>query len=109
MNRVAVDALPCNRARVQKYIANPRLAIVDYVVRSTPHDTENDPDVLGRFSDYVTSEESRLQGNLDNFHWKVDASNTLSLITGGGRLERVCPQPGHSCAVSSFYRSSYRS
>ncbi|KZV91703.1 hypothetical protein EXIGLDRAFT_719097 [Exidia glandulosa HHB12029] len=89
MNRLAVEVLPCNRARVQKYISSPRLAVVDHLVRSILQlDVENDPDLSSHFSDYVAWEERRLEENLVRFQWHVDASNTLSVITGGGRIER---------------------
>ena len=90
MGQIALHVLPCNRARVHKYISNPRLAVVDYLIRPLlQRDPETNSEILQRFMDYVTSEEDRLHENLDRFQWKVDASNTLSLITGPGRLERV--------------------
>lgn len=90
MNQIALNVLPCNRARVQKFIASPRLAVVDYLVRSVlQNDVLNDPDIVDRFNDYVTWEESVLRENLARFQWDIDASNTLSLIIGGRRVEKV--------------------
>lgn len=85
------QALPCNRLLVDKYLRKAALNTVDRIARSVlakqryEHD---DTDALERFQDYVQSEEARLQRGLDRFD-TIDASNTLSMILGPGRLERV--------------------
>lgn len=43
-----------------------------------------------RFAVYVESEETRLRERLEEINYDIDASDTLGLITGPGRLERVC-------------------
>lgn len=42
-----------------------------------------------KFRTYVETEEARLQGNLEAIDYDIDASDTLILITGEGRIERV--------------------
>ncbi|KAI0829941.1 hypothetical protein BC628DRAFT_1501118 [Trametes gibbosa] len=50
---------------------------------------ESFDDVLWeRFRDYVESEENRLEESLKTARYYVDATDTLSLITGPGRIER---------------------
>ncbi len=42
-----------------------------------------------RFESYVNGEEERLRRGLEKVKYKIDAINTLSLITGPGRIEKV--------------------
>ncbi|KAJ6591176.1 hypothetical protein DFH09DRAFT_195515 [Mycena vulgaris] len=41
-----------------------------------------------KFSSYVEAEEARLRGNLEAVDYDLDAANTLTLVTGQGRIER---------------------
>ncbi len=41
------------------------------------------------FLPYVQDEEKRLKSQLEAFQYSIDASDSLLLITGPGRLERV--------------------
>ncbi|GJJ12736.1 hypothetical protein Clacol_006981 [Clathrus columnatus] len=41
-----------------------------------------------RFASYVESEETRLRERLEEIAYDIDASDTLALVTGPGRLER---------------------
>lgn len=89
------QALPCNRLLVDKYLRQGDLNIVDLLTRSVISrrcDEHDEPAALERFKDYVQSEEARLQRGLDRFDI-IDASNTLSIIIGPGRLERVSAVP----------------
>ena len=42
-----------------------------------------------RFSSYVEAEEERLRQGLEEVRYDIDAMNTLLLITGPGRIEKV--------------------
>ena len=42
-----------------------------------------------RFQDYVDAEEARLREGLVQVKYRIDAPNTLSLILGEGRVEKV--------------------
>jgi hypothetical protein len=42
-----------------------------------------------RFRSYIDSEEERLRKNLDEVDYDIDARDTLALVTGPGRIERV--------------------
>lgn len=46
-------------------------------------------DLWGRFQGYIESEENRLEEGLKTFHYFIDAADTVTLITGPGRIERV--------------------
>ncbi|KAJ7057115.1 hypothetical protein C8F01DRAFT_1372411, partial [Mycena amicta] len=41
-----------------------------------------------KFQSYVASEEERIRGNLEAIRYDIDASDTLELVTGEGRIER---------------------
>ena len=42
-----------------------------------------------KFQDYVTFEEERIMKNLEGIRYNVDALDTVSAVTGPGRLENV--------------------
>lgn len=51
---------------------------------------DNMPDVsYDRFQDYVELEEARIKGNLEKIKYHIDASDTLALVLGPGRMENV--------------------
>lgn len=52
-------------------------------------DIDNNDELPSRFSGYVEGEEKRLDENLQTFGYKIDARDTLSLITGPVRIETV--------------------
>lgn len=43
----------------------------------------------GRFQEYVDIEEERIQKNLEAVHYRIDAVDTLYLMVGSGRIEKV--------------------
>lgn len=43
-----------------------------------------------RFQEYMKYEEDRIRGNLEKIKYNVDTSETVSLVVGSGRLEKVC-------------------
>ncbi|KAJ6508453.1 hypothetical protein C8R45DRAFT_815585 [Mycena sanguinolenta] len=92
MIAIAVDVLPPNRARVDKYMVSSSFDVVDLIVRAVlsdwNEDTDNDDALMARFTDYIQSEEKRLTNGLERFAWEIDAPNTLQLIAGTGRVER---------------------
>ncbi|EJD53365.1 hypothetical protein AURDEDRAFT_180879 [Auricularia subglabra TFB-10046 SS5] len=91
MMDLAHDVLPCNRARVDKYLATRSMYIFDYLVRGILEKWDEDDEdytLMTHFEDFVQSEEQRLQKGLERFGYDVDAFNTLQMITGSGRLER---------------------
>ena len=50
----------------------------------------NQPDSLyERFKSYVEAEEQRLRQGLETVRYDVDAMDTLLLVTGPGRIEKV--------------------
>ncbi|KAK6988183.1 hypothetical protein R3P38DRAFT_2804896 [Favolaschia claudopus] len=97
MVAVSAEVLPCNRARVDKYMSNGSLTTVDIIVRTVLAKWDNyyddDQALMSNFTDYITAEQTRLITNLDRFEWELD-DNTLPLIAGTGRIERLaCNRP----------------
>jgi len=77
-----------NRSPVNNY-----LALVDRLVTSLQTSLgawDIDEHLQERFTSYIKAEEARLKRNLEDVHYNIDAMNTLVLITGPGRIERVC-------------------
>ncbi len=79
---------PANRNAVNKYLSNvwKKVAtLTDSLVRWSWSD-----ELKGRFISYVDAEEQRLREGLETFKYDIDAMDTLTLITGPGRIEKVC-------------------
>jgi hypothetical protein len=54
----------------------------------------NDP---GNFKSYLEEEEARLGNRLKGVHFIIDGPDTLTLVTGPGRIEKVSTfQPVHT-------------
>ncbi|KAI0767714.1 hypothetical protein C8Q74DRAFT_1203793 [Fomes fomentarius] len=77
---------PANRNAVNKYLSNvwKKVAtLTDSLVRWSWSDEQK-----GRFISYVDAEEQRLREGLETFKYDIDAMDTLTLITGPGRIEK---------------------
>ena len=51
--------------------------------------TYQDDSLKARFQSYVDAEEQRLREGLETVRYDIDAMDTLTLITGPGRIEKV--------------------
>ena len=43
----------------------------------------------GKFNDYVRYEEERIRQNLEDVHYDIDAIETVNIVAGSGRIEKV--------------------
>lgn len=84
------DALPrilgMNRLAVDSYLTEtwgPSLTLTGGV------EWHGDPQLLARFQVYLDHEEERLRSNLEHVKYHIDASDTLSLVLGPRKLEKV--------------------
>lgn len=59
---------------------------------------------LDRFKPYLEAEEARLAANLTAVDYVIDGVDTLTLITGVGRIEKVCAQETHPLIRSSHLK-----
>ena len=87
MIRLAHEALPENRREVNKYIARVWTNTVVFV-QSIKRDKGTE-ELRSKFEPYVTSEEARLQRNLEDIKYDIDTYDTVQLIAGEGRAEMV--------------------
>ena len=85
--------LPSNRRAVDEYLFHPSFWRIELLLRSTRSvnpKTLQDPDLTRMTELYSTAEEERIDGNLRDVAYELDTPATVSLITGEGRIERVC-------------------
>jgi len=92
------QVLPFNRRIVDMYLGSEPFCRIELLLRSiNPYHSENDGDLREKIRPYVVQEEARIKNNLVSVAFDIDAPNTLSLITGPGRIERVY----YSCSSSA--------
>lgn len=90
MLETLTSVLHSNRFIVDRYLSDSSLTKIDLLVRSVAPTNTYDPYLDQKMQPYVLEEEMRLEQNLRSVAWEIDDGNTLSLITGPGRIERVC-------------------
>lgn len=87
MDGVRTTLLPPNRKLVDRYFA-----VVWQIVHTLSTAALSLDSVLpdsGKFKLYLEAEETRLETNLRAVNYVIDGIDTLTLITGGGRIEKV--------------------
>jgi hypothetical protein len=73
------------------------MARTEQLLRSVaPYRGTNDTDLREKTQEYVLQEEARIKANLESIKYDIDAPNTLALITGPGRIEKVTNYFFHS-------------
>ena len=82
------QALPTNRNGIEQYLCTvwTRVSTLTAAFRRV----EVDEALLRKFEDYTEAEEDRLLRNLETVKYDIDARDTLELIRGPGRIEKVC-------------------
>lgn len=81
-------AHPANRIAVDNYfreVWNP----VAQTCMSFRSFYPNDSTLVTKFQSYMDAEEERIRKNLEEIKYDIDALDTLALITGPGRIEKV--------------------
>ena len=76
-----------NRKAVDKYLETVWMRIC--TLTSSFVKTRQADTLQARFQIYVDAEEQRLREGLETVRYDIDAIDTLSLITGPGRIEKV--------------------
>lgn len=110
MFALRLNVLPANRASVNKYLDTIYHGVT--TLHSALNPCYINESLQEKFNSYVEAEETRLRGNLEAISYDIDAPNTLSLITGEGRIERVSLivsaglRDRSNQSRSSFYPSS---
>ncbi|KAJ7262295.1 hypothetical protein B0H12DRAFT_1105150 [Mycena haematopus] len=78
--------LPANRTSVNSYLETIYHGVTSLESGLAPCYVNEA--LQERFRDYVEAEETRLRRNLEAVDYDLDAANTLTLVTGEGRIER---------------------
>ncbi|KAF8210104.1 hypothetical protein K438DRAFT_140561 [Mycena galopus ATCC 62051] len=77
--------LPANRTSVNSYLETIYQGVTSLESGLAPCYVNEA--LQEKFSSYTTAEEDRLRGNLEAVDYDLDAANTLTLVTGQGRIE----------------------
>ncbi len=92
---VSRKVLPTNRVFVDQFNWHSSATLeLDQLlagVHSAVEDLGGDEELFHRFKGFVDDEELRMQKTLESIKYNIDAPNTLRLVIGPGRLEKVCP------------------
>jgi hypothetical protein len=83
--------LPPNRDAVDRYFASVWWAVHTLTAAVLPQYfwQYSEPDDSKRFKTYIEAEEARLRNNLRAVDYVIDGIDTLPLIAGVGRIEKV--------------------
>lgn len=88
MEGVRTMVLPPNREVVDKYLAFVWV-LVHSLTAATSSLLSSGLDDTEKFKLHLEAEEARLEKNLRAVDYVIDGIDTLKLITGGGRIEKV--------------------
>ena len=79
--------LPANRPAVDEslYLIWMRVVLVIAPVKTT----RMDPELLEHFQAFINSEEEHVKKDLEAVHYRIDDLETIVLILGSGRVEKV--------------------
>ena len=92
MDAASQRAHPCNRALVDRFAGCVPLREVDAVlagVRTTQTEETWDAELFARFAPYVAHEERRTKRMLESLLYYLDAPDTVAMVLGSGRAEKV--------------------
>jgi hypothetical protein len=88
MEGVRAEVLPPNRVAVDDYFRFAWEAVHTLTAAVTPLQPDSGPSG-DKFKSFLEAEEARLSANLKAVAYTVDGTDTLTLITGTGRIEKV--------------------
>lgn len=91
--------LGANQGSVLSYFSSVWTSVRTLTAALEGQFAEKDED---KFKDYVEAEEERLKTNLEAVNYIIDGLDTLSLITGPGRIEKVSGLPGSGSSILNF-------
>lgn len=87
MMRLSGDVLPENRKGVNEYIADVWDEVIIFA-RSIKWERGTE-ELTEKFRSHVAAEEARLQKNFEDIKYDIDSYDSVSLISGHGRVETV--------------------
>jgi cell division protein FtsB len=87
MDGIRAEVLPLNRHAIISYFAYHWVFIYSLIAPFLPlQSAQVDRE---KFESYLEAEEARLENNLRAVDYSIDGIDTLTLITGVGRIEKV--------------------
>ncbi len=89
MEGVRAEVLPPNREFIDDYFTFGWETVHTLTAAVTPLQPEPGPSTSDKFKSYLEAEEARLSTNLKAVDYIIDGTDTLALITGVGRIEKV--------------------
>ena len=89
MEGVRTEVLPPNRRSVDDYFRFVWESVHTLTAAATPLQPDSGPSSGDKFKSYLETEEARLSANLKAVDYTIDGIDTLTLITGVGRVEKV--------------------
>ena len=89
MEGIRAEVLPPNRRAVDDYFRFVWESVHSLTATVTPLQPESGPSSWDRFKSHLEAEEVRLSANLKAVDYTIDGLDTLTLITGVGRIEKV--------------------
>ena len=98
MSAIRPSILSANQGAVQDYLQTVWKSVC--TITSSFVRTYQPDSLQQRFASYVEAEECRLRDGLKTVRYDIDAMDTLSLITGPGRIEKVSHQ--RECQMSDL-------
>jgi len=87
MIRLSDEVLPENRKEVNEYIGKAWDEVIIFI-RAIKRERGTE-DLTEKFRSHVAAEEERLQKNFEDFKYDIDSHDSVSLISGHGRIETV--------------------
>ena len=87
MEGVRVEVHPLNQQAVVHYFTNVWELV--HALIAAVRALQPGPDDPEKFKTHVEAEEARLENNLRAVDYIIDGTDTLTLITGVGRIEKV--------------------
>lgn len=92
LRSLSSDVLPLNRAYVQKLLGEGVFYACDCLlsgIHDAVHSTAADQSIFEKFRGHENAEEEALKDALKAVNFELDAPNTLGLVIGNRRLEKV--------------------
>ena len=89
MEGVHVEVLPPNRRSVDNYFRSVWESVHTLTAAATRLQTDSASSSGDKFKPHLEAEEARLITNLKAVDYTIDGTDTLTLITGIGRIEKV--------------------
>jgi hypothetical protein len=89
MEGVRSEVLPPNRRSVDDYFRFVWESVHTLTAAVASLQPESGPSSGDKFKSHLEAEEARLSANLKAVDYVIDGTDTLTLITGEGRIEKV--------------------